>query len=252
MDARLLVGALADLFVAGVFATVGYRLSRRSVAPEAKRAARGFNLWWAGIALVWTIDAARGFAIAGGVSPQSAAWDAFLLGQYAFIIVLCVALTGLLTYLLFVFTGRDLYVPLAAFYGAYVIVALLAMTTAQPSDIRIGTWATHVVYANDLAPATEATFFLFLLVPQLGGAAAYLSLARRTTERERKFRILVVGTSLLVWIGVNLAADLAGWTYADAWQVARRALALVASIAILLAYDPPAWLRARVAREVPA
>lgn len=245
METTLLVGSTAELAAAVLFAFTGRKTAARRVSADARVPNAGLTAWWMSIALLWLIDAARGYAVAARGPTDRFVHDAFVALFYIAVLVLCVALWGLLNYLVFLYRGRHATAPLGIFYGAYFLVASVAVAAARPDEIRLGAWATHVTYDVPLAPGVEASLFLFLLAPQLAGAAAYLSLARRASDPMQRYRIVVVGTTLLVWIGVNLAADLLRITYDDAWQIARIALGILAATAILSAYAPPSWLRRR-------
>lgn len=246
METALLVGSAAQLAAAFLFAFTGRTIARRRVSTQSRLPQGALTAWWTSIALLWLIDAARGVAVALWGPTDAAVRDTFVALFYVSVFLLCVALWGLLTYLVFLYRGRDASVPLGIFYGSYFVVASVTVAFARPDAIRVGTWATHVVYETPLPTPLEASLFLFLLVPQLVGAAAYLSLAGRTPDPLQRYRVIVVGTTLLIWIGANLTADLAQLTYEDTWQVLRVALGVLASVAILTAYSPPHWVRRRV------
>lgn len=246
METTLLAGSVAQLAVAFLFAFTGRTIAKRRVSAESRLPQGALTIWWTSIALLWLIDAARGGAVALWGPTDAAVRDVFVALFYVSVLLLCVALWGLLTYLAFLYRGWHAAIPLGIFYGAYYLVASITVAIARPDAIRVGMWATHVVYETPLPIPLEASLFLFLLVPQLVGAAAYLSLARRTADPLQRYRVIVVGTTLLVWIGANLAADLARLTYDDTWQVLRVALGVLASAAILTAYSPPHWVRRRV------
>lgn len=249
MDAGIVAGSFADLLAAALFAYVGWRLSRRAIPETAKSAARGFHVWWLSIGLIWGLEGLRGLAFVAGLTDGAGGRLAFALLYYAFLLLLCVGLWGLLTYVVYLYQGRDASRLLAFFYGAYFLVAAGAVAYAQPGMVTAGTWTTTVPYERPLPAWSEALLFLFLLVPQLVGAGSYLLLARRVGSPGHRFRIGVVAGTLLAWIGINLVADLAGWTAEGSWQIARRAIGVGAALAILAAYHPPGsvrrWIEAR-------
>lgn len=234
MGASLLAASLVDLAVAGLFAYVGRRVTARHVSSGSEGANAAWATWWFAIAVLWGMDAARGLAAAVGAAGPLG--DVFLFLHYAYVGILCVALWALLSYLVFLFRGVDARVPLAAAYGAYFVVASAAIAYAGPDSVRVGDWATSIEYARDLPRLAEVGLLVFLLLPQVVGAAAYLSLARRTRDDATKRRILLVGSALVAWIGVSLAADLASLGGEAAWEIARRGLAVAASVTILVAY----------------
>lgn len=246
MPTTLWLAAAGDLAVAGVFAYVGMRLGRRHVSAEAQAASMGFMAWWLSISAIWALDAARTGAVAMGIEPGGLAARTLVSLHYATIALLCVGLTGLLAYLAFLYTGRAFVKPIAGFYLSYFAIAAFAVSGARPDAILVGGWGTHVVYAEPLARGEEALFFLFLLVPQLVAAAAYLRLAGHVKTATQRYRIAVVAVTLIVWIGGNLVGDVARWTYVDAWEISRRVLGLVAALAIFAAYQPPASIARRL------
>lgn len=233
MDTTLLVGSLGDLTAAALFAYVGQRVARRHVSFDAYAANLAWGTWWTAIALLWTFDGLRGLAVVVGAADRLL--PVFIALHYVGIAILCLALWGLLTYITFLRTGRHTGVLFGLLYGAGLAAALTAAALAQPDHLRAVNWMTFIEYAHPLAVPIEAAFFLLLLAPQIVGAAAYLLLARRA-EGAARHRILLVGGALLAWVGINLVADLARWTDADAWQLSRRLLGIVASATIMQAY----------------
>lgn len=245
MQATLVVGSVADVAAAVLFAYTGSRIAVRHVSAGSRVANAGLAAWWLSIALIWLTDGLRGFAVIamGPTDPRVVA--AAVGSYYVYVLLLCAGLWGLLTYLVFLVRGRSLALALALFYGAYFAVAAFAVAIAEPSRIEVNAWFTYVAYAVPLSPLAEASLLLFLLVPELVGVVVYLALARRVARPLARYRIHVVGYALLLWIGLNLVADLAGVHHAEWWEVTRRLLAIGASIAVLAGYHPPAWIRRR-------
>lgn len=242
MQATLALGSAADVAAALLFAFTGWRIAARHVSAGSRLANAGLAAWWLSIALIWLLDGARGVAVLALGTSDPRVVDAATDLYYAYLLLLCVALWGLLTYLAFLIRGRSLAGGLALFYGAYFAVAAYAVSVARPARVEVTAWSTYVAYAQPLAPSAEVSLLLFLLVPQVVGVVAYLSLARRVDGPLARYRVLVVGTALLVWIGLNLVADVLGVHHTAWWEVGRRVLALVASLVVLAGYHPPRWV----------
>jgi len=252
VETTLLLGSGADIAAAILFAFTGRQIAMRRVSASAKLPQTALMTWWLSIAAIWLIDGLRGLAVAVVGVPGQTVQNAFFALFYVNVLLLCLGLWGLLTYLIFIYRGSQAAIPLAGFYATYFGIAAVAVAYARPDAIRVGEWATHVTYRTPLPGAIEASLLLALLLPQLVGAAAYLSLAPRTKDPLQRYRVVVVGVTLLIWIGVNLAADLARLSYDDTWQAARRVLGIAAASAILAAYAPPRWLRRRVTAHAEA
>lgn len=247
MEGALAAGSIADVAAAMLFAYTGSRIAIRRVSAGSRLANAGLAVWWLSIAGIWLLDGLRGFAVlARGVGDPIVVEAAIAL-YYVYVLLLCAALWGLLTYLGYLIRGRSVAALLGLFYGAYFAIAAYAVSIASPDALVTNGWAAWVAYARPLPQMAEASLLLFLLVPQLGGAIAYLGLARRVREPLARYRVLVVGTALLLWIGFNLLADLSGVHHAPAWEIGRRVLAIAASAAVLAGYHPPAWVRRRYA-----
>lgn len=242
MAPTLLVAAGFASVSAAVFAYVGWRLGRREVEETAKPAARSFTVWWYGLALVTALGAAGN--LAGTLGATSLPLFVALL--YASLALLCVALWGLLYFLLYLFTGRrGLVAPLAVFYAAYFALLVAVVTQAAPNAVVVDRWSTHVVYARPFEGLVTNVLLSLLILPQLAGALAYFTLVFRLREPTLRYRVALVSSSIIVWFMSAYLGALAGLASQDWWQVASRLLGLGAATAILLAYQPPGWIRRR-------
>lgn len=237
----LSASALFAFVAALVYAYVGWRLGQREVTEKAQRAATLFSVWWYGLA---------GTTTATGIMHLTAALDAaslplFIALTYVNVLVVCVALLGLLYYLVYLFTGRDTVVPLGVFYAAYYVFLLYYLTAAGPTGVEVTRWRAALAYEQPLMGPLFGVVIALLVFPQLIGALAYLSLFFKVQEATQRYRILVVSLSIVVWFGSALAAAGSGLASNDAWQLASRFIGLGAAVAIYLAYFPPGWVRRR-------
>lgn len=256
MVALTLVASAAFAFAAaGVYFIVGARLGARKVSAESQLAATMFATWWFGLALVTATGGLQSIAGALGLVDL----PVYLTLTLVNLLVLCVALLGLVYYLVYLFTGkRKALYPLAAFYLFYFALLLYFVLQSQPTGVDVKRWNVTLHYANQV---TSGPLFVAvvagLLLPQILGALAYFTLYFRVQERALRFRILVVSWSIILWFGSVGVAAATGLSQDDAWQIVSRAIGLGAALAILIAYNPPGFLKRRfhltaVGEESPA
>jgi hypothetical protein len=240
---RLLVDAAVDLGVAALYAWVGLRLARRDVAAEAQPAQRMFSLWW--FALAATGLAAGALSLAA----QQGARDPLLFARFglAATATFCLAMLGLVDYLAFLFTGREPRLELAVLYGAYFVLVAGSALASPPAGLDVSGWRPAVV-ASQPAPAWLIGLSVALLfLPQVGGAVAYASLYRRVETAEQRYRIVLVSGSILLWSASVVIISQPALFPGDEAQVVGRGIVLASALSILLAYQPPRWVRARLA-----
>src|SRR5215211_1045691 len=120
MQPTLLFGAMLSALSAGIYFYIGRVLSRRrSSSPDSRLAWRLFVVWWYALAAA---------TFSGGVLSLLAALGIGGLPLFTTITLMnllatCVALYGLVFYLLYLFTGnRGLLGPLSVFYIGYYML----------------------------------------------------------------------------------------------------------------------------------
>jgi hypothetical protein len=239
----LLFSALFAVISASIYSYVGWRLSKRTISSSEARLAWGlFAVWWYGLATTTLIGGLLNLFGAVGLTNL----PLFVTATYLNILVICVALLGLLYYLIYLFTGnRRVLLPLAVFYIIYYILLVYYITASIPSDITVSRWSTTLVYRT---PPTGTFFILllvFLLLPQLIGGFAYFTIYFRVSDVTQKYRVLLVSWSIIVWFLSPFIALAGGLAQEDWWQFASRFIGLAAALTILMAYLPPQWLRQR-------
>jgi hypothetical protein len=241
MEATLL-GAVAFAIVAtALYAKVGLQHVRRPVRPESRRAARMFGVWWLALGATTLLGGASFVAASAGFAPL----PVFTAVLFLELLLICVGLLGLLHYLLFLFTGRDLLAPLAAGYAAYFLGLVVLLLQAMPNGVAVGRWTADVTYADPPAGPVATLLLGLLVLPQVLGALAYLTVAFRVREATPRFRIVVVSGSIVVWFLSSFLASVGGLTNEDWWQVLSRLLGLGAALATFVAYNPPRALTER-------
>jgi hypothetical protein len=243
MKSTLLLSALFALAAACIYAYVGWRLSQRTVAsPEAKLAWGSFTVWWYGLAATTLIGGLLNLFGALGVTLL----PLFVTATYINLLVICLALWGLLYYLIYLFTGRSHWlVPLAIFYILYYALLVYYITASVPEGVQVERWNTSLDYRFSLTGPFFAFVIALLLLPQLIGGLAYFTLYFQVSETTQKYRVLLVSWSIIIWFLSPLFALVAGLAEQDWWQLASRMIGLAAALTILMAYQPPRWLQQR-------
>jgi hypothetical protein len=240
----LLFGAALSILSAGIYYYVGRVLSRRRVvSPDARLAWALFVVWWYALASS-TLSGAL-LSLLGAFSIV--ALPLFVTINQVNLLAICIALFGLMYYLLYLFTGsRRLLVPLSLFYIAYYILIMYYVQAREPVAVVVGRWNASLQYAKPAEGPLFVAALLLLVFPQIIGSLAYFTLYFRVQTLTQKYRILLVSWSILIWFLSALLASIAGLGQQDWWQVTSRLIGLFASLAILLAYDPLPWIRRRL------
>lgn len=243
IQSTLLLSTLFALVAASIYAYVGWRLSQRIVSSsEARLAWRSFTVWWYGLAVTTLIGGLLNLFGAVGLTIVSL----FITATYINLLTICLALWGLLYYLIYLFTGNSrLLVPLAIFYIIYYVLLVYYITASIPESINIDRWRTTLTYHASLTGPFFVVLIVLLLLPQIIGGFAYFTLYFRVTETTQKYRILLVSWSIIIWFLSPLAALAGGLAEQDWWQLASRLIGLAAALTILMAYLPPRWLKQR-------
>ena len=239
----LLFSALFAAASASIYGYVGWRLGRRVISSaEARLAWASFTVWWYGLAITTLIG---GFLnLFGAVGLTSL--PLFVTATYINILVICLALWGLLYYLVYLFTGnRRSLLPLAIFYMIYYVLLVYYITASIPGTVSVGRWSATLVYQAPLTGPFFVLIIVLLLLPQIIGGLAYFTLYFRVPEATQKYRILLVSWSIIIWFLSPLIALAGGVGQQDSWQLTSRFIGLAAALTILMAYLPPRWLKQR-------
>lgn len=239
----LLFGALLSILCAGIYYYVGRVLSRRQASSDQSRLAwQMFIVWWYALAATTFSGALLSLLGAIGIVGLPLFIAVTLVNQLA----TCVALFGLMYYLLYLFTGRrNLLVPLACFYVAYYVLLIYYVQASGPIQVSVERWRTMLVYENQITGPFFIILLLLLVFPQIIGSFAYFTLYFRVKNPTQKYRVLLVSWSIIIWFLSAFLASVAGLSQADWWQVMSRLIGLGAASAILLAYQPPVWIKQR-------
>lgn len=248
----LLFVAMLSAASAGIYYYVGRVLSRRrSPSADARLAWVLFVVWWYALAAATLSGAVLSLLGAFGI----ASLPLFTTFTLANLLATCVALHGLMFYLLYLFTGnRHLLGPLTVFYIAYYISLVYYVQASTPIDVMVERWRVTLVYQNQISGPFFLITLLLLVFPQIIGSLAYFTLYFRVQTVTQKYRIMLVSWSIIIWFLSAFFASISGLSQQDWWQVASRLIGLGAALTIMFAYQPPSWIERRfgvasIARE---
>ncbi len=247
----LAISAFSGLVVAALYTVVGYRLQGRAVSREARTAQNLFIAWWYAIAASSTLTAVTLTAYTAGNLPK---W-LYQVNSQMGLLALTVALWGLLSYLVYLYTGsRRAHLWIGGFYVLFYVLLQAAVAYFGPPDqISDNGWTLTTLYEDEngelgvaiqLSRAWIIVILVALVGPQFGAAVAYARLYKRAQDATQRYRIAMISGSIIVWFGTSLVAGSLG-VEGITWQVVSRVLSLLAASAILMAYYPPAFLRRR-------
>lgn len=237
------VNALLAIATGAVYGYVGARLSRRHIQGDGRLAWTLFVHWWRALALVTAGSAVIAVLPVLGVHDEAL----YLSYLHVVLLALCYLLFCLLYYLAYLFTGkRSLVVPIAAFYvGLYAFTLFWINSLGPYYDPVQGSVETQTKGSGPLV----AVFVILLIGPIVAGAALYLRLFSKVEEPTQRYRIGMIGGTILLWFGSSFLAYVptgdSRLGESDVWPIATRLIGLVAALLVLAAYLPPAWVRKR-------
>ena len=201
-----------------------------------------FVTWWYALALA---------TLSGGVLSLLGAFGIIGLPLYTTIFILnflttCVALSGLMFYLLYLYTGKTGLIWLVGiFYFFYFGMLVYYIEASDPVGVAVNRWNTSLQYQNVIrGPFYYALLFL-LVFPQIIGSLAYFGLYFQVKLKTQKYRILLVSWSIIIWFLSTFLASVTGQSEQDWWPIVSRLIGLVAALTILFAYQPPSWIKRR-------
>ncbi|MCL5611573.1 MAG: hypothetical protein M1485_03320 [Chloroflexi bacterium] len=143
-----LISTLFSIASAAIYGYVAARLHQRTISdPAARLAWQLFGLWWYSLAAT---------TLVGGILHLLGAFNLvslpfFVALTYINILLICIALWGLLYYLVYLFTGSQRFlVPLTVFYILYYVLLVYYITVSDPIGVEIARWTTQLVYTHPL------------------------------------------------------------------------------------------------------
>ena len=222
-----------SLLAAAAFAYAGSRFVGRGAGAD-HAASSAFAAWWFGIGAYTGIQGAEDVLGAVGAAPV----PLFVALRFATLPLICGAFAGLAHYVLHVRTGDPRWAPRVWTYYGLLAVALVALVAlGRPDAVVIQRWRTDVSYSAALRGPILLVVLLLIVLPEVAASWAYLALYRRAADPVQRRRVLVVGSSLLLWL---VATAVSRASESDALQlVARPTLGAGVAIAVALAYRHP-------------
>jgi hypothetical protein len=243
-DWTLVASAVVSIIAAIAYLYVASRIYRRQVSPGARLALAQFSVWWGGLGASSAIAAVEALlAFAGALTLDLA------VALSLFVVLLDVIfLWGLTEYLTYVYTGRYYLAPWGAFYALFYFAALYYEILGHPYAVVVqnGVPTLQAQTVND--PLLVGFVLLALLGPEIVGAILYLSLLRRTRDPAHRYRIWLVGGGILLWFGILAFVP----STTVGWNLTKGILEIVPALLSLLAYQPPAGIRRRLALDAPS
>lgn len=231
-----LVGIVSCL-TAATFVAVGWRMRGRRVDAANRGPRDAFVLWWWGFAAYLAGRGALDLAAAAGWTPL----PAFVAFRLATGPLLGAAAGGLAHYIVYLWSGRSWRVALTLYYAAAALAYSVSVWLHRPTHVEVTAWSTGVAYEVPFDGPLLALVLASFGLPLVLGSLAYLGLLFRTHDRRLRYRISLVGTSLLLWVTSGYAAEVSGAPVLR--FVAIVVLGLATAGAMLAAYFPPATVR---------
>lgn len=248
---RLLVGLAFALASSSLFFYAGIVQLRRRVLGEARVALNLFAVWWFALSAV-TLGSAIFTGLASLNVLDLALWQVY---TYLALGGICLALWGLLYYLLYLFTGQRGWLPiLSVFYSLIYVLVLYWVQIQQPVRVIVDQWSAHIEYARpDQGPMSFA-ILLAIVLPQILAGLAYFTLYFRVKERAQRYRIALVSWSIVAWFSTSLVGQAfpADFRESDTWHIITRSIGLMAAGLIVMAYQPPSRIRRWLDHETAA
>lgn len=240
-DATLLTGAAFSVVSGLLYAYVGNRVGRRDVSRDDRLALQLFVTWWYALGASSLMGALNiGLYIAGSLTVQT--YQAL---QQLSLLVVLVALWGLLFYLIYLYTGsRKSLIPLSVLYVAFWLYFVYMISGAPPQTITDNGWQLRAE-PNPFPESATLVLIAALLGPQMAACVALFRLYFKVTERPQKYRLALVAGAIFAWFASASLAAVAGFGEVLWWQLASRIISVSAALAVLAAYVPPNWVRAR-------
>ena len=239
-DPTLLLHSGILLANAALFARVGDLTVAPREGPRERWGVTLFATWWIALGVAFGFQGFSSLLYALGLYAVTLQVT-IVLGTMA---ALAVGLCGLSYSVTYMLTGRRLLAPLAAYHAALLAAFVVLLALSRPDGVVSASWGARltVEQPHPLMPILLAVLF----VPPLGAGLACLAFARRLAPSHARTRFFAVGLSVLLLSMTAMALEVPG----DAAQPLRPVgplLLLLAAVAVVVAYEPPRWLRRALA-----
>lgn len=236
MEPTLVANSMVGSIASGFFLSVALRLRSQRVSDDAGQAITLFALWWMALAVYAVVGASTDLLAAVGVER----FEIAIAFHFMQMIALCIGLWGLMYYLAYILTGhRKLMTPLALFYAGYYAVILFMVTLGRPIGVAVESWTTRMEYAAPLL--TGLGIAMLLVVPPVVAAGTYVVIYFQTESPTHRFRVAALAAATLAWCASLVFREA---TWIDALPAV---MAILSAFMVNWAYDPPKFLRAKLA-----
>lgn len=249
VSATLLAAALVAFLSAAAYGTIAWQIRKRAPAdPHDQWALDHFVLWWA---------ATAANILVAGLLYVAAAFDRITLAMQLADsllqrVVLAVSLWGLLTYLLYLVTGKRYGRLTGVLYTAHAAFMVAVILYSRPSGVIVGAWRTDLTYGTEPTRILDLVNLVLIVLLPVFACIAYLIIGIRLPKgehAEQRYRAIIVSTALIFWWTVAVTAGQRALLELEWLQLVNRALGLCAALAIVLAYNPPSMIRRRWVRH---
>lgn len=234
--ATLFLSGLLYLLTGGSFLLVAQRVLRRTASAENQLARTAHAAWWAGLGAYLLIQGSF-----TAIAAQYTLDDGLYRSSRLFAIpLLCVAVWGISTYLLHLYTGnRKVAAWIGLFYGLVCVLFLYSTFRVPHEPLLVENW----VIGYDDSSSLSRIIYVLVGAPPIIASLAYLGLLRRVHEPVQRYRIWLGGISILAYVGGGLAARLAS---SDALAfLTLIPLGILAAVAAVAAQFPPLRIRSQ-------
>jgi hypothetical protein len=240
----VLVQGIFSIVAAGLYAWVARIVLQREVESDARRANEMFAVWWLALGILYVLAAALN--VPGAFGLRDLAFTVTLVN--VILVLLCIALWGLMYYLVYLYTGSTRsFWPLTIGYAVLAVAFLYLIAWADPTGFDA---TGQLTTQRKLTGAPGIALGLLISVPIILAALAYGSLYFRVHERAPRYRIGMVAGAFLFqfgWSAVSTILELqTKYPTSIPLQVLQDAIAVGVPILIVLAFRPPKAVRKRL------
>jgi hypothetical protein len=246
VSATLVLGSFMTVLEGLSYLVVAALFGQRRVGAESRVSAALFQSWWNLIGANKIIAALAGLGAVYGVIDA----PFYIAIIYFNVVILCLSLWCLLSYLTYLVTGRrsSMYL-VSAFYLAYYLLLTYHIAAGAPTGVEQGPWRTSLVSRNVAPPLRQLVVFAGLVLPQTIAAFAYFGLVFRVHDGLARWRLLWVSASILCWTVSIFLVSYPGFDHSAVMQVGSRMIGVGSAFLGLLAYRPPLSLQRQHATD---
>jgi len=150
-----------------------------------------------------------------GLTPEPSALLVAILRSLS-LVLLSIALWGLLSHVLYLYTGRSRERAIGVVYTVLTVAVVAHIAWSRPRSVAITPWTVEVLGAREGLAISTALLVGAYLLPPIAAGIAYLRLIPRVEAATQKRRLRIVGVGIILWISTHLlarASDAALWQF---------------------------------------